>query len=60
MFHVNNSYNDDLNFQVLIEKLLFTCKAVDQIYVLIRKKKSESPLERIAQMLQSEVGLSYE
>nr|ADD62439.1 fatty-acyl CoA reductase II [Yponomeuta evonymella] len=41
--------------KVLIEKLLYSCKAVDQIYVLIRKKKDQTPSERIAQLLESEL-----
>jgi len=45
--------------KVLLEKLLRSCPAIHQIYVLIRPKRGLTVPARLAQLLETKVGLSF-
>lgn len=43
-------------FQVCVEKLLYSCKDIDKVFVLIRDKKDESVAKRMDKIIESPVS----
>lgn len=46
-------------FQVLLQKLLYSCPNLDKVYILIREKKDVNIQERLRSVLENPVGYNF-